>query len=519
MMAGVIGLCVLPLLLNLFGLDFDLRVDAAAVAASDNLDGMLRLLAGTYVHTLLEWTATVLAFVAAVLAFAHFQMTRDVVTPIIGVALLTAGLVDAFHVLAADRLVESTADNREFIPFTWAISRTFNAIIPVTALALILFTKAYRPDSQPRQSLWTIGVGAALIAAVAYAIIHYCATSESLPQTLFPHALITRPWDIYPLVIYVVSGLLIYPAFGRRVHSFFALSLWLSVVPDIATQLYMAFGSTELFDNYFNIAHATKILAYLVPCIGLLLDYISTHERARSLQQAVTLRATELERSNADLEKFAYVASHDLKSPLRAIGNLSQFIEEDLEDVLTDDARHNMDRMRGRVARLESLLNDLLEYSRIGRKVNRQPVMVDSGELVKNVSDLFDLPKMIEIRISPDMPRVETERAPLELVFRNLIGNAIKHSDQRTRQITIDGQKTGSGFEFTVSDDGPGIDPRYHDKIFEMFQTLQPRDTREGSGMGLAVIKKLVEARGGSITVDSQAGERGTRFTFTWPGA
>lgn len=425
-------------------------------------------------------------------------------------------MVDAFHVLAADRLISATADNREFIPFTWAISRTFNAVIPVSALALIFFSRRYSQDSRPRQSLWVIALASTAIAAIAYALIEYCATSANLPQTLFPGAIVSRPWDVYPLIIFVVSGLIIYPVFDRRIKTYFSMSLWLSVVPDTATQLFMSFGSTELFDNYFNIAHATKILAYMVPCIGLLLDYVATYQRVDKLQLEVSARAEDLQRSNDDLEQFAYVASHDLKAPLRAIDNLAMFVEEDLGELLIDEPKKNMAMMRSRVRRLDQLLDDLLQYSRAGR-VEDDVTDINTSELVQNIFGLFEVPSEISVTVRPDMPVLRSERAPLELVLRNLIGNAIKHCDDRTSNISVSAQFDGGVCEFTVKDDGPGIDPKYQDKIFAMFKTLQPRDQVEGSGMGLAIIKKVVESRGGFVTVVSEAGQRGSSFIFSWP--
>lgn len=516
LVGGVVGLCLLPLVLNFTGIRFDLTVDPDRVLSATTLDGAIQSLAGTYVHSLLEWSATILAVVAAILAFAHYRITRDVVTPIIGFALLSAGLVDAFHVLAADRLISSTADNRDFIPFTWAISRTFNAVIPISAMALIFFSRRYEEGSRPRRSIRVLFLASTVIAAIAYALIEYCATSANLPQTMFPGAVISRPWDVYPLVIYVVSGLIVYPVFGRRIKTFFSLSLWLSVVPDTATQLYMAFGSVGLFDNYFNIAHATKILAYMVPCIGLLLDYAATYRRVDRLQSEVSARAEDLQRSNADLEKFAYVASHDLKAPLRAIDNLAMFVEEDLGDLLIDEPKKNMTMMRSRVRRLDQLLDDLLQYSRAGR-IEDDVTDIATWDLSQEIVDLFEVPPGISVNIDAGMPVLRTEKAPLELVLRNLIGNAIKHCDGQATQIDISACCGADSCSFSVSDDGPGIAPQHHEKIFAMFQTLQPRDQVEGSGMGLAIIKKLVESRGGVIKVVSEAGQRGSRFVFTWP--
>lgn len=223
----------------------------------------------------------------------------------------------------------------------------------------------------------------------------------------------------------------------------------------------------------------------------------------------------ELERSNADLEQFAYVASHDLKAPLRAIDNLAGWIEEDVAEHMSEDSREHMSLLRSRVNRLEALLEGLLQYARTGRD-STTAIAVDSRALVGEIVEILGPPESLTIDISDDLPELMTTQAPLQQVFHNLIGNAIKHHDRDDGAIRITGRDLGSHFEFTVSDDGPGIPDQYHQKIFQMFQTLKRRDEVEGSGIGLAVVQKLVRAYGGTIAVVSNADERGTAFRFTW---
>ena len=239
---------------------------------------------------------------------------------------------------------------------------------------------------------------------------------------------------------------------------------------------------------------------------------LSEVKRAQSVAEE---KATELARSNTELEKFAYVASHDLKAPLRAIDNLSQWIEEDLADALTGESRENMGLLRGRVHRLESLLDDLLAYSRAGRK-GTECVHVCIKDLVEGIVSELDIPPGLAINVTADVPECETPRGPLEQIFRNLIGNAVKHHDRAEGTISVCVEDVGAHYEISVSDDGPGIPPDLQEKAFEMFQTLRPRDEVEGSGIGLAVVRKLVEWQGGRITIDSPADQRGTTFRFAW---
>lgn len=241
-------------------------------------------------------------------------------------------------------------------------------------------------------------------------------------------------------------------------------------------------------------------------------------QRTAELEQVnLLLLATmsTLEKRNQELDQFAYVTSHDLKAPLRAIANLSEWIQEDLEDRLDEDTRYNMNLLRGRVHRLENLINGLLSYSRVGR-IKSQPESVDVGKMLTTIIDGLDVPPNFDIEIKENMPTFATELIPLQQVFNNLISNAIKHSECENGKITISAKELDNYYEFAVSDNGQGIDPQYHERIFTIFQTLEARDKKESTGIGLAIVRKAVENQGGNIVVDSQLGE-GTTFRFTWP--
>ncbi len=243
------------------------------------------------------------------------------------------------------------------------------------------------------------------------------------------------------------------------------------------------------------------------------------NKTAARLQQAHDerdLAMAELQRSNADLDSFAYVASHDLKAPLRGIRHLSEWISADLGAAITQETRENLELLHNRVDRLEALLDGLLEYSRAGRR-DTLIENVDSKGLLLDISRYLSPAPGFEITVDGPLPTLKTCKAPLEKVLRNLISNALKHHDGSTGKVSISAREIGDMIEFAVTDDGPGIAPQFHDKIFQMFQTLKPRDAVEGSGMGLAIVKKTVESVGGSIRVASHPPQRGSTFLFTWP--
>jgi len=224
----------------------------------------------------------------------------------------------------------------------------------------------------------------------------------------------------------------------------------------------------------------------------------------------------ELERSNKELATFAYVASHDLKSPLRGIFQLSQWIEEDLNNGNASAVPGHMDMLRGRIRRMENLLDDLLAYSRAGR-LEGSVSQIEVGLLARSLFDMQAPPAGFSFSVAGDLPSFATLATPFEQVLRNLFSNAIKHHDRAEGRIELGWRNEGKGYyEFSVTDDGPGIPPQYHERVFGMYQTLRPRDEVEGSGMGLALVKKIVETYGGKASVVSD-GIRGCSIRFTWP--
>ncbi len=226
-------------------------------------------------------------------------------------------------------------------------------------------------------------------------------------------------------------------------------------------------------------------------------------------------RQEDLEMSNHDLDQFAYVASHDLKAPLRAISTLAGWIEEEVRGKLSEEAQQQMQLLRQRVSRMDALIDGILRYSRVG-KMDSEGEEVDVAELLAELIELQAPPPGFDIVVDEGMPVFRTKRLRLGQVFANLINNAIKYHERPGGRILIHAEALPGAYEFVVEDDGPGIAPEHHERVFVMFQTLQPRDEVESTGLGLALVKKLVEEEGGKISLESEVG-RGSRFLFTWP--
>ncbi|BDI32879.1 hypothetical protein CCAX7_49300 [Capsulimonas corticalis] len=222
-----------------------------------------------------------------------------------------------------------------------------------------------------------------------------------------------------------------------------------------------------------------------------------------------------LAQRNAELDQFAYVVSHDLRAPLRGIANLAKWIEEDLGDQVPEETASQLALLRSRVHRMDAMIQGILQYSRVGR-ADTQIETVDVRNLVDETIDLLAPPPEIEIRVEGNFPTLSTNLTQLEQVFLNLIGNAIKHGNGASRQIRVACREQECDYEFHVIDNGPGISPRYHERIFQIFQTLESLDKVDGAGLGLALVKKIVERQGGAVSLESDEGQ-GADFGFTWP--
>lgn len=243
-------------------------------------------------------------------------------------------------------------------------------------------------------------------------------------------------------------------------------------------------------------------------------------QQARALTSANNLlleAKLNLEHRNRDLKQFAYAISHDLKAPLRGIDNLSAWIVEDCADQLSPDSKHHISLLRQRVGRMEALIDDLLKFARVGQ-TNTLPGRVDLNELLAEIIDLLAPPESFTVHIQPHLPVLLARRLSLHQVFANLISNAIKYNHLPDGCITITARVQEKGYEFSVADNGPGIDPEHHERIFDIFQTLEACKTAESTGIGLSIVKRIVEMEGGEISVESELGS-GAIFRFTWPAS
>jgi len=249
----------------------------------------------------------------------------------------------------------------------------------------------------------------------------------------------------------------------------------------------------------------------LVALYGIYRD-ISDRIRAQKKQKRLM---AELDSANQELKDFAYIVSHDLKAPLRAIASLVDWLYKDYETLFDEEGTEMLTLLTGRVKRMNELIEGILQYSRVGR-IREEKSEVNLNHLIGDVKELMAPPLNIDIEVREDLPSVICEKTRMVQVFENLISNAIKYMDKPRGEIKIGCTSQSDQWKFSVSDNGPGIDEKYHEKIFQIFQTLAPRDEVESTGVGLSVVKKIVEMYNGKVWVESQAGQ-GSTFYFTWP--
>lgn len=239
-------------------------------------------------------------------------------------------------------------------------------------------------------------------------------------------------------------------------------------------------------------------------------------DERKAVQLRLATMTQELQRSNEDLESFAYTASHDLRAPLRGIGNLIGWIREDLGDKVDDDAESKFSLMTDRVQRMERMLEDLLQYSRIGR-TDMQEAEFQPEQKIREAFDLLNAEQRFELEIPDPLPTLSGTPIAFQQVVANIIGNAIKHHDGETGRIRVYSTRQDAFVRITIADDGPGIPEQYRERVFALFQTLKSRDSVEGSGMGLAIVRRVLDVAGGKVSITGNDHGRGASVHIDWP--
>ncbi len=245
------------------------------------------------------------------------------------------------------------------------------------------------------------------------------------------------------------------------------------------------------------------------------IEYVRDITERKKAEKRMAQLFKEFENVNQELNDFAYIVSHDLKAPLRAISSLATWLATDYADKLDDEGKEHLRLLLSRVKRMNNLIDGILQYSRVGH-IREEKVNVELNELIDDVIYTLAPPPHIDIRVENRLPVVYADETRIRQVFQNLLSNAIKYMDKSRGIIKVGCVKEGDFWRFNISDNGPGIEEKFQERIFHLFQTIQPRDDTNSTGIGLTLVKRIIEIYGGRIWLESEVG-KGSTFYFTLP--
>jgi signal transduction histidine kinase/DNA-binding response OmpR family regulator len=500
----ILASCALPLLLQALGMDF-----------GSNGTGITN----TATHSLLEWTGVCAAVFVGLLAFLQYRLTDEPSLPVIGLAMFCAAGMDIFHTLAADGLVASVTDMDSFLPFTMIGSRLFTGLIMLVGVSL------FAVWLDPRRTLRTAGLVAIglVFAAGAWAMMSYCASTDGLPRTIYADDFLKRPLDIYPLAVFLLCGVLVFPAYYRHHPTPFALALILSTLPQVACQLYLILGSGSLHDGAFHIAHGMKALGYLVPAGGLLAELYLLFQSERELRQRFEAARQEAVVATRSKSEFLSSIAQEIRTPMTGVVGMADIL---LGSGLDPGQLDAAETISGSANAVLTLVEDVQDYSRLeAGTIELEQKHLSPRRLVDSILDLLSVQAThnnvrLNGFVEADVPeRVVGDDGRLRQVLVKLASNALRHT--RDGEVTIlaelvEMQHANVVLRFHVRDTGTGLPADKRVRILRSFSNPGHEDGHAfGShGIGLAVTRQVVHRMGGSLWVDSRVGE-GTSFCFT----
>ena len=471
-------------------------------------------------HTNMEMAAMLLALMIGIVSLVHYYSDKTNIFLFIGTGFLGAGFLDGYHLLvtSVDFSLRLSTDWVALNAWSWIASRVFISLfLCFSAIASLTSVSKGKIREQAVSAAYVYCM-AIVLALSSFAFFAFV----PLPLSYYPYVLFHSPIEFIPAILFLVA-LVFYLVRGKWKSDAFEFWLILFLIVSVVLQACYISLSNHLFDTMFNMGHVLKVFSYVLMLTGLL---VSVHNRFKFVvENSSKLKkySKRLEESNQALEQFAYVASHDLREPLRKIGTFSNFLEEEYQSCFPEAAKDYMTRIRNAVGRMNAIIESLLNYSRITRKT--MPFQwINLHEIVQTViSDLSASIKSTnaQIKILNELPNMDADAIQIYQVMLNLISNAIKFHKKNTFPIVtisarIIGSNRNSQCRISIKDNGIGFDEKYTDRIFGAFQRLHGQSEYEGLGIGLSVCKKIIERHEGEIKVRSTVG-RGTIFTVILP--
>jgi signal transduction histidine kinase len=457
-------------------------------------------------HVSLDSAAAGLALVSGLMALVRYYTRRTDTFLLVGIGLTGAGMLDVFHVVAATEWYAQWrgVDAAQSAAWTWTASRFF---LGVMLSAAFVAGRVHERGGGPDERLAYALSAGFLVAGLLVLVMGW------FPPAFFGPTLLGRPQELVPAVLFAVA-LGTFLSTGRWEWDDFEHWLVLSlIVAVIGDALYMPF-SQALSDPPFDVAHVLKVLSYAFVFAGLLANMSRLFRQAERASDLLAEQNEELIRSNRELEQFSYAISHDLQEPLRVISGYTQLLGRRYRGTLDADADEFIDFTVEATERMRDHINGLLEYSRVGR-TSRQVQEVALDQVLEQSE------RVLRQAVAESGATVTADRLPavrgnprlLERLFVNLIGNAIKYRRAEVApRVHVSARAVGEHWELRFADNGIGIEPEYQDRIFGLFQRLHTREEYAGSGIGLALCRRIAEAHGGEIWVRSDPGEGSTFY-------
>ena len=489
---------------------------------------------GAQLHTVMEAVATILALIVGGMALARFYSRKSNTFLFVGAAFLGTSFLDGFHAVVTSEFFSPLlpSDLPSLIPWSWVASRLFLSVL--LFLSWAAWRREKRLGDSGRVSESIVYLSVAVMTAACFALF----ALVPLPRAYYPELPFPRPEEFLPALFFLLA-LVGYLRKGDWRTDIFEHWLVLSLIIGFLSQAMFMSTSGQVFDAGFDLAHLLKKVSYVLVLMGLLLSMLTIfwrEERANAdlrlevrerklAKRALLHRAEELARSNQDLEQFAYIASHDLKEPLRKVQAFSGRLKSKYADKLGEEGRNYIERMESAAERMQALIDSLLTFSRVATK-GKPFEPTDLNEIVADVvSDLEVIIRETNAEIEVEsLPNIDGDPVQLRQLVQNIIGNALMYRQpdvsprinisSDVQDDVVDGSTARC--RLRVRDNGIGFEQQYSERIFEIFQRLHGRTTYSGEGMGLSIARKIAERHGGTIAAKSKLGA-GSTFTITLP--